>query len=70
MKEEQVKFDRVDLSDRLLHWATDIDMCFRALNILEERMDDSPNEHCLLLLVKGKLNEVQHQINIFDTENL
>jgi len=70
MKEEQVKFDRVDLSDRLLHWATDIDTCFLALNILEERIDDLPNEHCLLLLVKGKLKEVQHQINVFELENL
>lgn len=70
MKEEQVKFDRVELSDRLLHWASDIDMCFRALNILEERVDDSPNEHCLLLLVKEKLNNIQRQINIFEDENL
>ncbi len=70
MKEEEVQFDRVELSDRLMHWASDIDMCFRALNILEERIDDSPDEHCLLLLIKEKLNNVQHQINIFDTENL
>lgn len=70
MKEEQVKFDRVELSDRLLHWASDIDMCFRALNILEERIDESPNEQCLLLLVKEKLNNIQRQINIFENENL
>lgn len=70
MKEEQVKFDRVELSDRLLHWALDIDMCFRALNILEERIDESPNEQCLLLLVKEKLNNIQRQINIFENENL
>lgn len=70
MKEEIVKLDRVDLSDRLLHWASDIDMCFRALNILEERIVNSPDEHCLLLLVKEKLNDVQHQINIFETNNL
>lgn len=70
MKEEQVKFDRVELSDRLLHWASDIDMCFRALNILEERIDEAPNEHCLLLLVKEKLNNIQRQINIFENENL
>lgn len=70
MKEEQVQFDRVDLSDRLLHWASDIDMCFRALNILEERIDDLPNEHCLLLLVKEQLKNIQRQINIFENENI
>ena len=70
MNEETVQFNRVDLSDRLLDWASDIDVCHRVLSLISENIDDKNNEHCAMLLVIEKLCKLQGQVNEFETQNL
>lgn len=70
MKKDTIEFDRVELSDFLCDAAADIDTCGKALSILAESIDDQPNEHCLLLLVIDKLDQVQHKLNEFELRRL
>lgn len=70
MNSEEISFEKSFLSTLVTSWAAEIDMCNRALNILSERVDDQPDEHSLLLIVQDKLNNIQHQINSFDTNSI
>lgn len=70
MASKEISFDKSFLSTLVTTWAAEIDLCNRVLNVLSERVDDQPDEHSLLLLVQDKLNNIQHQINNFDTNNI
>lgn len=70
MASKEVSFNKTFLRTLVTTWAAEIDLCNRALNVLSERVDDQPDEHSLLLLVQEKLNNIQHQINNFDTNNI
>ena len=70
MKKIDVILNKSQVSDLVLSWAVGIDTCFRALNVLEEKIDDFPNEHSILILVKQRLSEIQKDINDFDLRNL
>jgi len=66
----EISLSKSFLSSVITTWAADIDLCNRALNVLSERVDDQPDDHCLLILVQEKLNSIQKQINNFDTNNI
>lgn len=70
MASKEISFNKTFLSTLVTTWAAEINLCNRALNILSERVDDQPDEHSLFLLVQEKLNNIQHQINNFDTNNI
>lgn len=70
MDSKEISFDKSFLSTLVTTWAAEIDLCNRALNVLSERFDDQPDDQSLLLLVQDKLNNIQHKINGFNTNNI
>ena len=66
MKKQNNELDRVDISDFLTDAAADIDTCSRSLSLLAEHIDNLPNEHSLILLVSGKLDQLIIRINKID----